>query len=409
MDRPSTDPSFPVEPPSSANEGERQTFFEAVLVDYIMRAESGENPDIDGYLARYPRYAADLAFLLSQNTAPPQIRGVPQSSTRERLRGWSMRALGDYDILFKVSATGGGRVYKARHKHNGHLVALKVLATREAIDPREIERFKREARILRDLELPNVMTVLEVQESRDTVFMAMPWIDGGTIQETIAALRGTVRTTILDIAALTPKKRGKIIEDVARTMEAVHQKGILHRDLKPSNIMLSVDHRPMVIDFGIARAVDHSRLTNTHDAPLGTPRFLAPELLLGDAKAASAVTDVYALGMTLYEFLTLRPAFDGKDRQSLYEQILRAPVKSPAEIDPECPRALAECCLRAVAREPGKRWPSMSAFAAALESALSDSPSVATEQHDSPRRLSLIVVAILVVAALLAVGYVLVR
>ena len=363
------DSSGPPEPPTGSDENVRQRFFEEVLVDFILRCEEGAPPDIDAYLARYPRYAEDLAVLLSQHSAPPVVTSAPSSAARERARGWPMRSVGDYEILFRVSTAGAGRVFKARHTPTGRLVALKIMSAKESFDAREFERFRREAKMLADLEMPGVIDVLEVGQNGEAAYMTMPWIDGATIQEAIQMLRGETRSAPIDALALTVEKRAALIATTARTLATLHEKAILHRDIKPSNIMLGGDLEPMLIDFGIARSGEMGRLTRTHDQPLGTPRYLAPELLMGDAKVGDRASDIYALGVTLYEFLTLAPPFDGKDRRTLFEQIARGTTVSPDRVNPEVSPALAAVALKAMARDPRVRYPTAAALADAIEAA----------------------------------------
>ncbi len=168
---------------------------------------------------------------------------------------------------------------------------------------------------------------------------------------------------------------------VAAALAHAHGEGVLHRDIKPSNLLLDVDGRVWVTDFGLAKLEGSDGPTRTRDV-FGTPRYMAPERFEGWSDRRS---DIYGLGMTLYELLTLRPAFDATTRPRLYEQIIHDPPVAPRKVDPKVPRDLETIVLKAIAKEPAERYPTAEALAADLENFLADKPIVARRSGSMER------------------------
>ncbi|MCA9321268.1 MAG: serine/threonine protein kinase, partial [Planctomycetes bacterium] len=323
--------------PTSDPPSQVDRFLEDILVDFILQREEGKDPDLDALLARHPRHAEEIARLLSEDGVPPASVGRPTSMSRERRRGFGMQAIGPWRILFHVASSGGGDVYKARHDETGEEVALKVLRKVTTIDPRDLRRFQHEARMLAELEHPHVVPLREIREDQGMIWMALPWIDGISLQEAIEILTGDRRASVIDPAELSIAVRARIIARIGRTLEELRTHGVLHRDLKPSNVMLDETLKPVLIDFGIARHQDYTTLTGTMDAPLGTPRYLAPELLAARAGASDPRSEVYALAITLFELLTGQVAFPGKTRIDLFRQIQDGLARPPHRVDPRIP------------------------------------------------------------------------
>ena len=304
---------------------EHQARLEEIVADYLLRKEDGEPVTVDDYLVRYPRYAEELASLLTDRalTDTPLVhsRGTPESNQ-----------IGPYAIVQHVASGGGGTVYEARDVRHGQRVALKILDRLSVSDPRDFARFQREATILRELDLVNVVPVLETGEDHGRHYIAMRWIDGGTL--------GALRDAVLDPShRLAPfAERARLVAKVARTLAIAHERGILHRDVKPSNILVDRLGEPVVIDFGISARDASEALTGTRDGPFGTPRYLPPELLTDPDPRPSVQGDVYGLGLCLYEFVCGVPAFVQKRRADLYEQMTRTGVLPPRATQPSIAR-----------------------------------------------------------------------
>ncbi|HGY91764.1 MAG TPA: serine/threonine protein kinase [Planctomycetes bacterium] len=341
-------------------------FYEGLITEFILRREEGEDPDIDELLARHPDHAEALAQLLAGEDLPPVNTGRPGPSSRAVMRAFGPGRIGPYEILFLVGGAGGGNVYKARHRDTGEEVALKVLQRREVVDERDLERFRREARLLQQLRHPHVVPVEEVFEERGAVWMVLPWIEGVSLEEALQMIRGEKLSGVIDPQELSFPVRVRIVAEVARTLADLRDAGIAHRDVKPSNIMITPELEPVVIDFGTARKQDWSSLTRTADGFLGTPRYLAPELLEGEA-AGTESADVYALGLTLYEFLCGVRAFPTEDREELFRWILEGRLEKPRRVQPRVPADLARLVQRCTHRLPQKRPATLADMAEELD------------------------------------------
>ena len=311
-----------------------------------------------------------LAAMMAGGVDAPIVSDSPSTETRERRRGWRLKAIGNYDIQFLAASTGSSHVYKAKAEDSDSPVALKVHRRDQHVEPREVERFRREARILGDLAFEGVVPLLEVGEEEGSLYVAMPWIEGITLLEAIQILRGERQPGDVDPRPLPPVAKARLISHVAQNLIEIHARGILHRDLKPSNIMLDVRGQGVLIDFGIARREGESALTRTGDQVQGTPRYLAPEILKGDILSTNEQGEVYALGLTLHELLLERPAYEVENRKQLFDAVLGGPPLSADQVDVSIPHAISKVVDKAIAHDPGARYVDMKAFAAALSSAI---------------------------------------
>lgn len=391
---------LPDQPSRNASAAEIDAFLEAVLFHYILRCEEGQPPDPDSYLTKYPQYAEELATMISGGVDAPFVPDTPGTATRERRRGWSLKKIGDYDIQFLATSTGSSHVYKAKRPGDEKSVALKVHRRAQHVDQSEVERFRREARILGDLDFPGVVPLIDVGEEEGSLYVAMPWIEGITVLEAIDVLRGDRPKGQFDVHHHTPESKAKVILQVARSLIEVHARGILHRDLKPSNIMLNGQNQAILIDFGIARREGDSGLTLTGDQVQGTPRYLAPEILNGDALSTTERGEVYALGLTLYEFLLERPAYDCDSRKTLFAAILAGTPPPPSEVDPRIRPALSRVVMKAITHNPMNRFADMGAFATALEKVIEQTGRM--DRVPMPRVVSIIVgLTILIIIAVI--------
>src|SRR5262245_48073659 len=261
---------------------------------------------------------------------------------------------GPYRIVKRLGEGGMGTVYLAHDTRLGRDVALKVcrLADRQ---PQALERFHREARAAAALRHPNLCPVYDVGEVAGIHYLTMAYIKGPTLARRLAE-QG-------------PFEQGKAIELVhrlARAMHRAHDAGVIHRDLKPSNIGFEPDGEPVVLDFGLARLTGAETSHTPDGAILGTPVYMSPEQARGDQEAIGPATDIYSLGVILYQLLTGQVPFSGPFA-AVVAQILYGPSPSPLAVRPDLDLRLVDVCARAMARQPADRYPTMEAFAAALE------------------------------------------
>jgi beta-lactam-binding protein with PASTA domain/predicted Ser/Thr protein kinase len=261
---------------------------------------------------------------------------------------------GRYRLVARVGSGGMADVWLAEDQQLGRNVALKLLHRRFAEDAQFVERFRREASHAAGLQHPNVVSVYDRGTWDGTSYIAMEYVEGPTLKEVVRE-RG----------ALDPGLAADVIVQVLRAARYAHKRGIVHRDLKPHNVILDEEGRVKVTDFGIARA-GASEMTET-GAILGTAQYLSPEQAQG--LAVDARSDLYAVGVMLYELLTGRLPFDAESAVTIALKHVSEPPLPPAELNPAVPVAMEAVVLRALAKAPEDRFPDADAFIAALQAA----------------------------------------
>ncbi len=355
----------------------------AELVEAITaRMERGESVDEARLAAEHPEHAAELNRLL------PTIRMLADLS-RSRDQVASMPndvtgTLGDFRIQRLVGRGGMGDVYEAEQISLGRRVALKVLPFAVTLDSRQLQRFQNEARAAASLHHPHIVPVYAVGSDRGVHYFAMQFIDGPSLAECVrdrAASRnlGPADSTAVARQSTWPEAAeefartvSRIGKHVADALEHAHSIGIVHRDIKPSNLLLDSRGTIWVADFGLARSRT-ADLTRSGDL-VGTLRYMSPEQALAKHDLVDHRTDIYSLGATLYELLTLRPAVVGDDQAELLRNIAIGEPASPRSIDPTIPMALETVVLKALAKEPSHRYATAAEFADDLGRFLDDRP-----------------------------------
>jgi eukaryotic-like serine/threonine-protein kinase len=262
---------------------------------------------------------------------------------------------GRYRVLERLGAGGMADVWLAEDMHLQRRVALKVLHRRFAQDREFVERFRREAEAAAGLQHPNVVAVYDRGEFEGTYYIAMQYVEGATLKELIG--RG-----------LTPPEAVELIRQVLEAARFAHRHGIVHRDLKPQNVIVGGEGKAVVTDFGIARA-GVSEITQTGSV-MGTPHYLSPEQAQGHD--VTSVSDLYSIGVILYEALTGRVPFEGESAVAVaMKQVSETPLR-PSSINPRISPALDAVVMRALEKEPGERFQSAEAFIAALDAAIKE-------------------------------------
>jgi serine/threonine protein kinase len=267
---------------------------------------------------------------------------------------------GRYTVLKLLGKGGMGSVYLAEDTQLHRKVALKLPAFAPGESPRRAERFVREARSAAGLSHPNICTVYDAGQIDGRPFLSMAYLNGRTLDDAIDP-----------DAPLPPARAASIARQVAHALAHAHAQGIIHRDLKPANVMLTAAGDPVVMDFGLAKRVtdsDAEEAKLTRDgAVMGTPTYMSPEQVRGETVGPAA--DVYALGVLLFEMLAGRPPYTGP-LGVVMGQILHAPVPAVREFRPDADPVLEGLCNKALAKDPAARFPTMAAFAAALDAYL---------------------------------------
>jgi eukaryotic-like serine/threonine-protein kinase len=261
-----------------------------------------------------------------------------------------------YEISRLLGAGGMGRVYLARDRSLSREVALKVLDDRHAENPEFVERFRREAKAAASLSHPNMVTVYDAGEDDETPYIAMEYVP-----------EGTLKNKLQERGALPPRVAIGITLEVANALAAAHEKGIVHRDIKPENVLVTDQGHAKVGDFGIARAATATAITET-DLILGSVRYLSPEQAKGEE--VGPPSDLYSLGVVLYEMLTGRVPFDEENPIATAMKHVSEEPASPRELDPTIPKALEAITLKLLKKDPEQRYQSATKLAEDLDGLL---------------------------------------
>ena len=249
-----------------------------------------------------------------------------------------------YEISHRLGAGGMGCVFLARDRLLSREVALKVLDDRHAENPEFVERFRREAKAAASLSHPNIVSVYDAGEDDETPYIAMEHVPGGTLKDRLQD-RGTLPSRVA----------AGVTFEVANALAAAHEKGIVHRDIKPDNVLVTDQGHAKVGDFGIARAVTATAITKT-DLILGSVRYLSPEQAKGEEVGPSS--DLYSLGIVLYEMLTGRVPFDEENPIATAMKHVNEEPTSPRKLDPTIPKALEAITLKLLKKNPKHRYQS---------------------------------------------------
>jgi serine/threonine protein kinase len=311
------------------------------------------------------------------------------------------KRLGDFEIVRLLGQGGMGVVYEARQLSLNRLVALKVLSGNLGLTPKAVERFRREAEAAAKLHHTNIVPVYATGQEDGTHYYAMELIDGPSLDHVIRLTRadrgshGQMAATlenglspVPELGQTGPYVEGgrastgpaavslsslgsgshyydtvaRMIAEVADALDYAHQQGVVHRDMKPSNLLLSPAGRLSINDFGVARILEQPGMTVTGEF-VGTPAYMSPEQITAGRTPVDHRTDIYSLGATLYELLTLHPPFTGARRDQVLAQILHKDPQAPRKSNPKVPLDLETICLKAMEKDPDRRYQTAGAMA----------------------------------------------
>jgi eukaryotic-like serine/threonine-protein kinase len=402
---------------------------ERLAEEFAERYRCGERPSLAEYVERYPQHADEIREVFPALVVMEQLKPATADLTGAYDRPADggqgdvrpLERVGDYHILREVGRGGMGVVYEAEQVSLGRHVALKVLPGHALLAPTYLERFRREARAAARLHHTNIVPVFGVGEHDGVHYYAMQFIRGEGLDRVLHDLRRLRRTGSTEPHASPTMAESSIAHNllsgcfadpsgpqptadsaqgagrgentasalsaagseggyfrsvarvgrqVAEALAYAHRSGVLHRDIKPSNLLLDQQGTVWVTDFGLAKAEGADELTQTGDI-VGTIRFMAPERFEGRSLPQS---DVYSLGVTLYELLTLQSPFADANKARLVEKVLREPPPSPRKVNPRIPRDLETMVLKCLAKDPAERYPTAEALAEDLGRFLADRP-----------------------------------
>ncbi|MFO0844156.1 MAG: serine/threonine-protein kinase [Gemmataceae bacterium] len=362
--------------------GEVEKAVAEVIAEITDRLQAGQSVDVEAYVARYPEAEERIRRLVPALTVMESLKSTPSEGEAQDqgLTG----TLGDFRIIREVGRGGMGVVYEADQISLGRRVALKVLPFAATADPRQLKRFHNEARAAASLEHPSVVPVYGVGCERGVHYYAMRFVDGRTLAQLIESLRSQEQpspttpyfpgepappsetTALGNTTRPGPRDSAyfrRVAEWVAQAAEALedaHQHGVIHRDVKPHNLMVDEQGKLWVTDFGLARLAADGGLTMSGDL-LGTLRYMAPEQALARTGLVDHRADVYGLGATLYELLTLKPAVTGDDKKAVLYRIAFEEPAAPRKLNRGVPRDLETITLearwrRCPLRHGGRAW-----------------------------------------------------
>jgi len=337
--------------------------------DFARRWREGERPSVEDYAEQYPRWADEIRAVLPGVVLMEQLKPCcnegAQTGPPVPVACGTPERLGEYRIIREIGRGGMGVVYEAEHEALGRRVALKVLPRQLLANEKSRSRFRRESRAAARLHHTNIVPIFGVGESDEDCFYVMQLVDGQGLDQVIRS------------AGFEPKiwcrTAARIGLQVAEALAFAHTHGVLHRDIKPSNLLLDSEGAVWVTDFGVAKVVEEANLTQSGEL-VGTLKYMAPEQFSGHSDARC---DVYSLGVTLYELLTLRSAFPDTTPQHLIQLITHTDPIQPRKVNPAVPKDLNTIVQKAASRDPAHRYQTASELADDLRRFLDDRPILA--------------------------------
>jgi WD40 repeat protein/tRNA A-37 threonylcarbamoyl transferase component Bud32 len=344
---------------------------ELITLDVHYGRQHGEQPSAEDYLA----YATNVdPSLFAESMFGSGTHGADAGQTQDQLPistpMYSLpRQFGEYELLEEIARGGMGVVFKARQHKLQRVIALKMILAGQLASASQVERFHAEAEAAAKLEHPHIVPIYEVGEHAGQHYFTMRLIEGANLGQLLSRMTAAPRTA------------ARLMLQVADAVQHAHSKAILHRDLKPANILLEGDPTgplealvPYVTDFGLAKHLESGDGQTKSEALIGTPAYMAPEQAASQRRQIGTATDVYGLGAILYALLTGRPPFADPSLAKLLVSVQHDEPASIRSFNGAIPADLETICLKALHKEPAKRYASAADFAADLSRFLNHEP-----------------------------------
>ncbi len=377
----------------------RDSVLELIYFEFVLSQGSSCPISGESLQLRFPEYQADLQKILNVDRA---FRTTPDTDhAYGRTRGNTFRGgleidtdlhsafeiFGDYELVGVLGQGGMGVVYKGWQRGLNRFVAVKTLDTLSSLNPVAVARFRSEAELVAKLQHPNIVQVYEIGSELGVPYFSMEHIDGGTLANAMSE------------RPLLPTTAARIVETLARAVHYAHGESIVHRDLKPANVLLARSDReesielpvdsnrlkplgtegsnryePKIVDFGLAKYLEGVLHRTATQAVMGTPSYMAPELIDANLGTVGPGCDIYSLGAILYDALVGRPPFSAATVIETIQQVRNSDVIPPVKLQSRIPRDLETICLKCLRKEPSKRYGSAKELADDLQRFLAGQP-----------------------------------
>jgi serine/threonine protein kinase len=363
--------------------GEIDAALELVYTEFVIREQLGQKPTPDDWYARFPQWREDLAQLFEVHdfVASPRDtnltifrdatwRDTVGRQIADTLDGAGGRRFGGYELIEEIGRGGMGVVYKARQVALNRIVALKMILAGRDASPVELQRFRVEAEAAARISHPNIVRIYDVGVAEGRPYLSLEYVDGGSLEKKLAG------------GPFVFQEAAELICTLALAVHDAHQHGVVHRDLKPDNVLLTSDGIPKIADFGLAKQLADDAAVQSRQsagqtcsgAMIGTPAYMSPEQAAGDRSAIGPATDIYSLGVLLYQMLTGRPPFQAATMIDVLSAIRNQEPIAPHRLTAKLPGDLDTICLKCLVKEPAGRYESAGALAADLRRFLAGEP-----------------------------------
>ena len=357
----------------------------AELICELLARHDQQNVDDDVFAATLPPQSSAVAKAVTHESGSPAAddstrppSGMNRNSEEQTLAssspaipvpepaiGNNVRYFGEYELIEEIARGGMGVVYKARQINLNRIVALKMILAGQFAGEADVQRFYTEAEAAAQLDHPGIVPIFEIGEHGGQHYFSMGYIEGQSLADRVAE------------GPMSAKTAAELCARICEAMAYAHERGVIHRDLKPANILLDSAGQPKVTDFGLAKRTEtDSGLTGTGQI-LGTPSYMPPEQASGKVDEVGPLADVYSLGAILYNTLTGRPPFQAANPMDTLLQVLESDPIAPRQLNPAVDEDLQTVCLKALEKQPGRRYGSAQQLLDELRRYLAGEPIVA--------------------------------